>query len=169
MLEGSWPVAPESFTKGWLGPAQPVVGVMENMRALIVYSKEGRLGELATGLSDVLRTGNCQVQLMEAEPRASTPISGAAYDLIILGSPTLGVFGGKIANDLVATSGRLTRVEGKTAAAFVSAKLFGAGKSLKAVMALLEQQGAMVEDFAALQSQQDIEAFGERLLRLFNR
>jgi menaquinone-dependent protoporphyrinogen IX oxidase len=139
------------------------------MRALILYSKEGRLGELAKGLSGVLRKGNCHVQLMEAEPQASNPISGAPYDLVILGSPTLGFFGGKIAEDLVTTSARLTRLEGKKAAAFVSAKLFGAGKSLKAVMALLEKQGAMVEDFATLQSQQDIEKFGQRLLRLIGR
>lgn len=139
------------------------------MRALILYSKEGRLEELAKGLANVLQKGNCQVRLMEAEPKASTPISGAPYDLVILGSPSLGFFGGKIADDLVATSTRLSRLEGKKAAAFVKAKLFGAGKSLKAVMALLEKQGAMVEDFAALQGQQDIENFGQRLLRVLSR
>lgn len=139
------------------------------MRALILYSKEGRLGELAKGLSGVLKKGSCQVQLMEAEPESGSPISGAPYDLVILGSPTLGFFGGKIADDLVTASSRLTRLEGKKAAAFVSTKLFGASKSLKAVMALLEKQGAMVEDFAALSGQQDIESFGQRLLRLLER
>ncbi|NLJ24287.1 MAG: DNA-binding response regulator, partial [Firmicutes bacterium] len=71
------------------------------MRALILYSKEGRLEELAKGLSGILKKGNCQVQLMEAESDSSSPISGAPYDLVILGSPTLGFFGGKIADDLV--------------------------------------------------------------------
>lgn len=36
-------------------------------------------------------------------------------------------------------------------------------------MALLEKQGAMVEDFAALHGQQDLESFGQRLLKLLNR
>ncbi|NLJ86102.1 MAG: DNA-binding response regulator [Firmicutes bacterium] len=139
------------------------------MRILILYSKEGRLGALAQGLARELKKGDCQVQLMEAEPQGSTPISGAPYDLVILGSPTLGFFGGKIAEDLSLTVPRFTRLEGKMAAAFVSHKLFGASKSLKAVMALLEKQGAMVEDFATLQSQSDIEAFGRRLLRLGRR
>ena len=139
------------------------------MRILILYSKEGRVGALAQGLAGVLKKSNCQVQLMQAEPQGSSPISGASYDLVVLGSPTLGFFGGKIAEDLVATSARLSRLEGRKAAAFVSGRLFGAGKSLKAVMGLLEKQGAMVEDFATLHGQSDIEAFGQRLLKLGNR
>lgn len=139
------------------------------MRALIVYSKQGNVEQLAKGLSDVLKKGNCQVQLMEADANGAGPISGAPYDLVILGSPTLGFFGGKIGDDLVAVSSRLTRLEGKTAAAFVTSKLFGTAKSLKAVMALLEKQGAMVQDFAALQGQADVERFGQRLLKLLGR
>ena len=108
------------------------------MRALSVYSKQGNVEQLAKGLSDVLKKGNCQVQLMEADANGAGPISGAPYDLVILGSPTLGFFGGKIGDDLVAVSSRLTRLEGKTAAAFVASKLFGTAKSLNAVMALLE-------------------------------
>ncbi len=124
---------------------------------------------LAKGLAQTLKQGSCQVQLMEADENGSGPISGAPYDLVILGSPTLGFFGGKIAEDLTAVSSRLTRLEGKTAAAFVTSKLFGTSKSLKAVMALLEKQGAMVEDFAALQSKDDVEQFGRRLLKLLDR
>ena len=138
------------------------------MRALIVYSKEGHVQELAKGLSEVLKRGSCQVQLLEADAKEA-PISGAPYDLVIFGSPTLGLLGGKIAEDLTATSTRLTRLEGKNAAAFVTSKLFGTAKSLKAVMSLLEKQGAMVQDFAALQSPSDVEHFGARLLKLMGR
>ncbi|MGI6567799.1 MAG: hypothetical protein GX341_08295 [Firmicutes bacterium] len=139
------------------------------MRALIVYSKEGHVQELAKGLSEVLKRGSCQVQLLEADAKEASPISGAPYDLVIFGSPTLGFLGGKIAEDLTATSTRLTRLEGKNAAAFVTSKLFGTAKSLKAVMSLLEKQGAMVQDFAALQSPSDVEHFGARLLKLMGR
>ncbi len=139
------------------------------MRALIVYSKEGKVEQLAKGLSEVLEKGNCQVQLLEANTNTSGPISGAAYDLVILGSPTLGFFGGKIADDLTEVCSRITRLEGKNAAAFVTSKPFGTTKSLKAVMGLLEKQGAMVQDFAVLQSRADIQQFGKRLLRLLNR
>ncbi|NLK07991.1 MAG: hypothetical protein GX316_04745 [Firmicutes bacterium] len=139
------------------------------MRVLILYSKEGRVGALAKGLANALERDNCSVKLMEADPDGAGPISGAPYELVILGSPSLGFLGGKIAADLTATSARLSRLEGRKAAAFVSAKLFGASKSLKAVMALLEKQGAMVEDFAALGSQSDIDSFSKRLVRLIHR
>ena len=122
------------------------------MRALIVYSKEGKVEQLAKGLSEVLEKGNCQVQLLEANTNTSGPISGAAYDLVILGSPTLGFFGGKIADDLTEVCSRITRLEGKNAAAFVTSKPFGTTKSLKAVMGLLEKQ-AMVQDFAVLRAE----------------
>ena len=139
------------------------------MRVLILFSKERRIGALAQGLATALKKHDCQVQLMEVDPQGSSPISGAPYDLVVLGSPTLGFFGGKIAEDLELTSARLSRLEGRKAAAFVSGKLFGSGKSLKAVMGLLEKQGAMVEDFATINGQSDIDAFAQRLVRLGNR
>ena len=94
---------------------------------------------------------------------------GLHMTLVIMGSPTLGFFGGKIAEDLTAVSSRLTRLEGKAAAAFVTPGSLEPPKSLKAVMALLEKQGAMVQDFAALQGQADVEQFGRRLLKLLGR
>lgn len=136
------------------------------MRALIVYSKQGGTSDRALQLAAVLQNGNCQVQLMGADPQGSGPISCAPYDIVVVGSPTLGFFGGKIGDDLPGMTARFVRLEGKKAAAFVLPKLFGTVKALKAVMALLEKQGAMVEDFATLRDDSEVQAFGQRLLRL---
>lgn len=112
-----------------------------------------------------LEQASFRVDLKEAEDRG-TPIAAAGYDVVCVGSPVIGFWGGQIAMDVDASIKRCTRLEGKQAAAFVKSKAFGSGKSLRRLMALLEGQGALVQDFAALRSASDAKAFGLRLENL---
>lgn len=110
--------------------------------------------------------GNVSVTLVPADTSSSAPIPCASYDLIVVGGPSLGFTGGKLPDDLVAAMSRCTRMEGKTTAAFVNSRFIGTGKSIKAVMGLLEKNGALVEDFEALGGPTDAKEFAGRLVRL---
>lgn len=133
------------------------------MRALIVYAADKRLESLAKGVERGLAQAGFKVDLRAAERSGSTPISVAAYDVVCVGSPVLGFWGGQVAQEVDATLKRCTRLEGKQAAAFVTPKLIGAGKALRRLMGLLERQGAWVQDFAVIGREAEGEAFGRRL------
>jgi menaquinone-dependent protoporphyrinogen IX oxidase len=133
------------------------------MRALILYSSTGRMAAVAQGLARGLQSIGFTVQLLEAGQSQGSPVPVGQYDLVCVGSPAVGPLGGQIATDIENTMKRATRMEGKTCAAFVRSKLFGSAKSLRKLMAIMEQQGAWVQDFAALSSPGEAEKFGKRL------
>lgn len=133
------------------------------MRALIIYCGEktirGIAQEIARGLSGV----GCKVDILEADLRGSDPISTAPYDIVCVGGPVVGRFGGQIPKELEVTLKRCTRTEGRQAAAFVRPGLFGTGKALRNLMGLLEAQGMQVRDFASLTNAASARNFGQRL------
>lgn len=135
------------------------------MKALILYSKAGGLKSLAAEVAQGLKEADFHVDLKEAEERGA-PIPAGGYDVVCVGSPVLGFLGGQIAPDLDAAVKRCTRLEGKQAAAFVKSKALGTTKSLRNLMGLLEKQGALVQDFAALRGAAEARAFGRRLQNL---
>ncbi len=132
------------------------------VRALIIYSSTPKITQLAQAVAEGLRAASVDVQLMEARTGSDTIVT-APYDLICVGSPVLGLFGGRFAEDVDSSVRRCSRLEGKQAAVFVSGGLFGVGKAQRRLMALLERQGAWVQDFASLSSKSDAAAFGRRL------
>ncbi len=139
------------------------------MRVNIIFSGTGSIPALAKAVADALGKHGSVVTLTQAEVNGSRPIPCSSYDLVILGCPTLGFLGGKLPDDLVATMPRCTRLDGRTAAAFVNSRLLGSTKSLKATMGLLEKQGAIVEDFAAIGAGSEIQDFVTRLVQLMER
>lgn len=136
------------------------------MRTLILYSSEGRVPTLAKSLAENLEGYNVSVQLMQAEPRGTSPIACGQYDVICVGSPVKGLFGGKLAADIDLSVKRCTRLEGKLAAAFVQPAVFGNTKALRDLMNLLETRGAWVQDFAMLTGQSELKEFAKRLSEL---
>lgn len=133
------------------------------MRALVLYSSSGRLTPIAKGLAGGLERAGYSVQLMEAGQAANSPVSVAQYDLVCVGSPSMGFWGGQIAADIENLLKRVVRMEGKSSVAFVRPGLFGAPRSLRKLMSAMEQQGAWVQDFATLASAAEAERFGKRL------
>lgn len=138
------------------------------MRAMILYSKDGRVPDLAQSLTKGLEKQGYQVQLKEAESKGTAVIPCGIYDLVVVGSPVQGIFGGKVSLDIDLTLKRCSRLEGKTTAAFVQPKIFGTGKSLRYLMGLLESQGAIVRDFASLTSDAEVQRFAKNLAALSN-
>lgn len=133
------------------------------MNALVIYSAQGGLSDLANGIKSGLEATGFRVQLKEAEARGSSPVVVASYDLVCVGSPVLGPFGGQVAADIDAMVKRLSRMEGKVSVAFVKPKVLGVRKALTRLMGMLEHQGSWVQDFAALKNRAEAEAFGRRL------
>ncbi|HEX6970948.1 MAG TPA: hypothetical protein VF234_01865 [Limnochordia bacterium] len=132
------------------------------MRALVLYSSAGRLLPLAQGLAAGLQAAGYRTDLIEASAR-SGPIPVFGYDLVCVGSAVAGQFGGRVADDVGEALKRCSRLEGKAAAAFVRRRLVGSTRTLKRLMALMEEQGAQVRDFAALSDARAAERFGHRL------
>ncbi|MCK9223166.1 MAG: DNA-binding response regulator [Limnochordia bacterium] len=135
-------------------------------RVIIIHSDEGNLEPIA----EVIRTGlkeepdRARVEIVSVAA-CTSPFSVRPYDLVCIGSPVRGLFGGRIAPDVVNLISRCNGIEGKRCAVFVTKKLFGTNKALQQMMALLEKQGALVQDFDVL-SCQGAEEFGRRLLNL---
>lgn len=132
------------------------------MRGLIIYSRSGGMAELAAAVAEGLRAASFQVELKAAD-EGTGPISVAPFDVVCVGSPVLGFFGGGYAPDVDVALKRCTRMEGKRAAVFVKPKLFGTTKALRRLMGLLEREGAWVQDFAAVNGRREAERFGRRL------
>jgi hypothetical protein len=130
------------------------------MRALILYSTESRLQKAASALAHALENNEWQVQLLEAA--GSGPINVIPFDLVCVGSPTVGFFGGKVAAEVADAITRCNHLDGKRTIAFVTPKPFGTDKSLKTLMGLLEAQGSNVFDFLAIGSSADAQAIAQR-------
>lgn len=133
------------------------------MTAVIIYSESGNLLQIVRGIEEGLKEAGFRVQLREAKKDQSEPVVVASYDLVVVGSPVVGGFGGHVSSDIDMTLRRISRMDGKTTVAFVKSKLFGARKSLTRLMGLLERQGAWVQDFDTLSHKQDGVNFGRRM------
>jgi hypothetical protein len=133
------------------------------LRALIVYSKDKRMAPLAEALGRGLRSVGFSTQLLEAQD-SSAQFSAASFDLVCVGSPVLGFFGGGIAEDIMLMLKHISRLDGKACVAFVRPTLpWGSTRSLRSLMAELEKQGALVQDFASISRSIEAERLGKRL------
>jgi len=123
--------------------------------------------DLAKGLVRGLEAVGYQVQLLDASIGASSfNIPMSVYDLVCIGSPAVGTFGGEISADIDAALRKAMRLQGRPSVAFVRAKAFGANRSLRVLMEAMEAQGAWVQDFAALSTPAEAERFGRKLEKL---
>lgn len=131
------------------------------MRALIIYSTANQaIQNAASALARALEEYNWQVQMLTAA--GSGPINVIPYDLVCVGSPVKGIFGGKITDEISEAITRCNRLDGKRTIAFVTPKLLGTDKSLRTLMGLLEGQGANVFDFLAIRSNADAQTLAQR-------
>ncbi|HET7558672.1 MAG TPA: hypothetical protein VFK80_01830 [Limnochordia bacterium] len=132
------------------------------MRALIIHSPEPYVARLAEAVGRGLERKGGQVEVTSTAAGGAT-ITVAGYDLICVGAAIKGRFGGSVSPEIDAALKRCTRLNGKQGAAFVSPKLLGTTRSLRALMGLLEHQGVQVRDFEAPSGVDQALRFGERL------
>ncbi len=135
------------------------------MRALILHTSDGSSKQFAEALVSELSKQNCRAEATAAGDGGSSPVTTAQYQVVCVITTFQGFWKPQLPAELDALLRRCSRLEGKKGAAFVTAKL-GAGKALKVLMARMEQQGMMVEDFAAIRSANEAQVLAKRIMRL---
>lgn len=135
-------------------------------RAIVIYAGSGRVARLAESIAEAMRAGEFDVTMRAAEARPQGVIPLASYDVVCVGASVTSLFGGRLPDSIDATLRQCSRIEGKPVGAFVLPGILGTGKALKQLMGILERQGALVQDFAAIRHKDEALAFGRRLQTL---
>lgn len=132
------------------------------MKVLIVYAKAGNLEQLTDALAKGAESKGhlVTVKVMDG---AGEMLTAHPYDLVLVGSPVLGVVGGKIAPEVKPFLSAMKRLDGKEAVAYTGWKLVGTDKAVRKLMGEMEAQGCMVKDFRAFHSVEEAREFGKNL------
>jgi hypothetical protein len=109
-----------------------------------------------------IQTMGHEVQKVRAE-KSTRVESLFLYDLVYVGSPVLGFWGGKFSEPLASYLKKCSGLEGKKVAVFVIPKIFGVSKALKRIMKLLEEKGSIVIAFQSIKKLSEARDFGKRL------
>ncbi len=137
------------------------------MRVLVIHSDGERPRQLAEGLEGELRKQGVSVDTWSAAAAPSVTTT-AVYGLVVMVSTFSGLLRPQIPAEIEAILKRSTRLEGRDAMAVVPARL-GSGKALQRLMALMEAQGMMVQDFWAAKNDQDVQETAHRVMHLLQR
>lgn len=135
------------------------------MRVLIMHTDNSRIQKSAATLQKALENQGLRVDLLSPSTAGSAPISTAPYALVCVVTEFKGWWKPQISVEIDNLLKRAMRLEGKKGSAFVESRL-GSGKALRALMAHMERQGVIVEDFGVLSGEQQIISVAERLRRL---
>lgn len=133
------------------------------MRTIIIYSGESKgMEAVVQALSSSIQAMGHEVHQVKAEKSARAE-SLFLYDLVYVGSPVLGSWGGKFSQPLASYLKKCSGLESKKIAVFVIPKLFGVSKALKRIMKLLEEKGSIVIAFQSIKKLSEARDFGKRL------
>lgn len=131
-------------------------------RLLIIHTPDADLKDIAEGIKEGAESQGFRVDIKNTKDVGSG-ISFYPYDLILAGSPTKGIFRGKIDDSLNSFLSEAKRTAGKDAVAYVKPRFFATNKALKKVMAALESQGCIVKNFKAIKNHQSAVEFGKNI------
>ncbi|KKN00690.1 hypothetical protein LCGC14_1135290 [marine sediment metagenome] len=136
------------------------------MRALIIYSgSTARMKAIVQAISSAIRKGGNDVD--EAKVGQGQSITSLyVYDLVYIGSPVLGFWGGKFPESLASYIKSCSGLEGKKTAAFVTPRIIGTTRTLRRIMKVLEEKGSIVMAFRTIKSLSEAKDFGDILSRI---
>lgn len=136
------------------------------MRALIIYSgSTARMKAIVQAISSAIRKGGNDVEEVIAEQSGGIS-SLYVYDLVYIGSPVLGSWGGKFPQSLASYIKKCSGLEGKKTAVFVTPRIIGTTRTLKRIMKTLEEKGSIVMAFRTIKSLSEAKYFGNILSRM---
>ena len=136
------------------------------MRALIIYSgSTARMKAIVQAISSAIRKGGNDVDEVKVG-RGESITSLYVYDLVYIGSPVLGFWGGKFPESLASYIKSCSGLEGKKTAAFVTPRIIGTTRTLRRIMKTLEEKGSIVMAFRTIKSISEAKDFGDILSRI---
>lgn len=135
------------------------------MRILILYADNPKIEKSVMALQKALAQEGIKVDLVSSKTGGSTPVSTAPYKLVCVVTGFTGWWKPQIPTEVDNLIKRATRLEGKKGGAFVQGNL-GSSKALRVLMAHMERQGVIVEDFGTLGGEQEMTTIAKRLKRL---
>lgn len=131
-------------------------------RLLIIHTPDADLKDIAEGIKEGAEAQGFRVDIKNTND-IGNGVSFYPYDLILAGSPTKGIFRGKIDQSLNKFLSEAKRTVGKDTVAFVKPRFFATNKALKKVMSALESQGCIVKNFKAIKDHQSAVEFGKNI------
>ena len=131
-------------------------------KILIIHSRKGDIKKLAQGIQEGAENKGHQVEVLSTKNKGKI-VSFHTYDLVIVGSPTEGIFRGQCADDVRKFLKKCKRTVGQKTSAFVTPRFFATNKALKKLMGELEQLGCVVNDFKTLKSYSQAVDYGKSL------
>lgn len=136
------------------------------MRALIIYSgSTARMKAIVQAISSGIRKeGNDVDEAKVGQGKSITSLY--VYDLVYIGSPVLGFWGGKFPESLASYIKSCSGLEGKKTAAFVTPRIIGTTRTLRRIMKTLEEKGSIVMAFRTIKSLSEARDFGNILSRI---
>jgi hypothetical protein len=138
------------------------MGGLNLQRILIIHTPDEDIKDIAAGIKEGAESRGFRTELKNTADTGNN-VSFYPYDLVIAGSPTLGIFKGKIDNSLNKFLADCKRTVGQETYAFVKPRFFATNKALKSVMAALEAQGCIVKNFKALSDHSSAVEFGKSI------
>ena len=115
------------------------------------------------GIKEGAEKGGGEVDIINTDTTQNS-ISFYPYDLVIVGSPSRGIFRGSAASDLEPLFKKCKSTMGQKTIAFVTPRFFATGKALKDLMNKLEQKlGCVIIDFQRFKKEKDGIEFGKEL------
>jgi len=136
------------------------------LRALIIYSGQTRkMKAIVQAISSAIRKKGNDVEEVIAE-RGEGITSLYIYDLVYIGSPVLGFWGGKFPESLASYIKKCSGLEGKKTAVFVIPRTIGVTRTLRRIMKALEEKGSIVTAFRAIKNLSEAQDFGDMLSRI---
>ena len=137
------------------------------MRALIVYSGQSRrIQAIVEAISSVIQSKGDEVKEVKAERGSGATTSLFIYDLVYVGSPVLGFWGGKFPEPLASYIKNSSGLEGKKTVVFVTPRVIGVTRTLKRIMKLLEEKGSIVIAFRTIKNLPQAKDFGKILYKI---
>lgn len=136
------------------------------MRVLILHGDSPKILKSVEALKKGLEQEGAKVDLLSPANSGSSPVTTAPYSLVCVASGFTGWWKPQIPTEIDNLLKRATRLEGKKGGAFVQSKFLGSSKALRVLMAHMERQGVIVEDFGTLGGEQEMASVAKRLNRL---
>ena len=131
-------------------------------RLLVIHTPDADLKDIAEGIKEGAETQGFRVDIKNTKD-IGNGVSFYPYDLILAGSPTKGIFRGRIDQSLNKFLSEAKRTVGKDAVAYVKPRFFATTKALKKVMSSLESQGCIVKNFKSIKNHQSAVEFGKNI------